>query len=70
MYLFLWFLGNDASPQKVIPMECGMMPLYSQVLSLERLVPSPDFPYHQVTKVAPLLAGQAEGPTLCLAHLS
>lgn len=44
--------------------------LYSHVWCLERLVPSPDFPYHQVTKVTPLLAGQAEGPTLSLAHLS
>lgn len=69
MYLFLWFLKSDANPRNVILMECVMMPLYSQVLSLESLVPSPDFRYHQVTKVAPLLAGQAEGPTVSLAHL-
>lgn len=50
LYMFLWFLKSDTNPQNVKPMECVMMPLYSQVLILESLVPSPDFRYHQVTR--------------------
>lgn len=70
LYVFSWFLWKDANSQNVIPPKYVMIYLHSQDRCFERLVPSPDFPCHQVTKVAPLLTGQEEGPTISPAHLS